>query len=513
MDSKKSMDHTPTSKKKRPRESFSPVPEPAGSLFELFVGSPSSLDFDTRAVRPTPCLSTAGKSPHSKTKQDRAARSGGAVAPVVHGSRRASTGGNERPSSADSAESDDSDASALLVTSRKADRFVVGARKRRLVLQEEDEETQTRNKKMLQPSKDVDDQAPENFQWKDDSNDSDYVDDDQEEQSLGEEKGGDVGSGRKGPSTPTPRLAAGRLPIYRPPRALSIQKVATKSKKKRGTPQVAASLKGEDIDSDGSIEDDVLVSTKGKPAERSRSTTANRRLDEHDEEEATDPAYRGDSNASDDESTLSFPKDDSLGSADNGVWTTLGGFIDGLSGNKPVHLSTRTFGMQVIEEEYNKAKDRLRRAPSSSTGMRRCTVSLAQIKPQIYKAVRARLRSSLPEMYVRVEDPCNHDLAKQTIARQSRTQQESDAALRLAKHLDRFAKQAEKLEKQIDDLNQELEREPSDVYTIHPHLRIDPPAASEEPSLPRAGPKLQFRQAPDSAANVFLESLFPSSNN
>jgi hypothetical protein len=534
------MDHAPTSTRKRPRASFSPVPASYGGtlLEELFVGP--SLGANTRAGGPTASLSTARKSPHSKPNdvarrnRDPNVKAATAQAERKRGGasldsgRSSSSGGTERPSSNDSAESNDSDANSALPTSKKTDNRA-GSRKGRLLLREEEDEEKRKPRSIVHPQPELsDDQSlPRQLQWEDDSNDSDYEDDCQDEESGGRGEGWDDDLDRKSGSTRRLTKPAGeRKRIYRPvaasaplPAAISVQKVAARRKKKRALFQEMVTLKRQSVRREGPIHRDGVVSQKRNPAERSRAAHANRLLNEHDEETSDQAYYSEESNVSDDESNLSFPKDDeddnanSMGSTDNGVWTTLGGFIDDLSENRPVHRSTINFGMKVIEEEFSQSKDRVRRPhPSSSKNTSR-TVSLARIKTQICKAVRAGLRStSLPNLYVRIEDPCDRGLAKRTMERQSQTQHDADEAVILARRRDRFAKEAEKLQKQVDELNKELEREPTDVYAIHPHLRVDPPAANGVVSQPRAGPTLQFRQAPDGTSNAFLESMFPSRN-
>jgi hypothetical protein len=215
---------------------------------------------------------------------------------------------------------------------------------------------------------------------------------------------------------------------------------------------------------------------------------------------------------------MSFPcsDDESTSSSDAGMWESLGGFIDDMSGNKPVHHSTVKFGMEVIEDEYRRVRDRKVRPSSlSKTVLRLRSRSLAQVKAEICKLVRVELRTrSLPSLYIRVEDPCNVNLAKRTDEREARANDEVSLAARLAKRRDRLVKKAEKLEKRIESLEEELHQAPTDVYGIHPDLQRDAPSGRDGArGIPRGKfHPVKFRPAPVGTADMFLGSLFPSSN-
>jgi hypothetical protein len=199
------------------------------------------------------------------------------------------------------------------------------------------------------------------------------------------------------------------------------------------------------------------------------------------------------------------------------MWESLGGFIDDMSGNKPVRNSTAKFGMEVIEDEYRRVRGKGQSMYSTVSPRRSRSLSLAQVKAEICKLVRVELRTqSLPNLYIRVEDPCNGSLAKRTEEREARTKAEGALALRLAKRRDRLAKKAEELEKRIESLDEKLNEIPADIYSIHPDLQCDAPPAddgnSPRGSSPRGkGQPVKFRPAPAGTVDIFLGALFPSS--
>jgi hypothetical protein len=209
---------------------------------------------------------------------------------------------------------------------------------------------------------------------------------------------------------------------------------------------------------------------------------------------------------SDSDTDLSFRGSNTL--SHDEAWRSLGSFIDDISGNKPVRGSTVKFGMEVIESEYAGMIGQGGKNPPS----------LSRAKAQICKAVRAGLRTkSLPNLYVRVEDPCNAVLAKRTEAREAQANDEEALALRFTKRRDRLAKKATKLENRISALKEDLDQVPADVYSIHPDLQFDLPPPNEGSDRREksrdASQAIKVRPAPAGTVSAFLGAvLSPGAN-